>query len=106
MFLAKKSSIAEVKRGEVILPFENSNVRLKRVLYIPTLGTTCCPQENSPIMESSQPLVARKLSAFWRGADSLLEAVNESELDNVNSAAANLENITTTSIVPFGIRTH
>jgi len=38
VLLADKSSIIASKRGEVILPFDNANIRLKHVLYIPGIG--------------------------------------------------------------------
>ena len=38
VLLANKSSVETNQCGEVILPFENANVRLRRVLYIPKLG--------------------------------------------------------------------
>ena len=36
--LADKYSVIYRVSGEVILPFENSNVHLRNVLYIPELG--------------------------------------------------------------------
>lgn len=38
VLLADKSSITASQRGEVILPFDNANIRLKHVLHIPGLG--------------------------------------------------------------------
>ena len=38
VLLADKSSIIASKQGEVILPFQNANIRLKCVLFIPGLG--------------------------------------------------------------------
>ena len=38
VMLADKSSVISRVCGEVILPFENANVRLRNVLYIPELG--------------------------------------------------------------------
>ena len=38
VLLANKSSVEAGQCGEVILPFENENLLLKRVLYIPNLG--------------------------------------------------------------------
>lgn len=36
--MADTTSVSACKRGEVLLPFGNSNIRLEHVLYIPVLG--------------------------------------------------------------------
>lgn len=38
VMLADKTSVVAKECGDVILPFENANIRLKRALYIPNLG--------------------------------------------------------------------
>ena len=38
VMLADKNSVTATHMGDVILPFENANIRLKHVLYIPNLG--------------------------------------------------------------------